>query len=164
MLIASGPLPPNPAELLASDRMAKLIKDLAGMTDCLLIDTAPVLAVSDALAIARHADGVIVVARLGSVTKDQVREMRGVFERAGTRVIGAVATGTEKSPRLLWHSEATGTVRVRYRGGRSLAGAPAGRDHPQRPEQDAEIQAQGPIVQVVAVESYHVFEVQVAAP
>jgi succinoglycan biosynthesis transport protein ExoP len=95
--IAAGPLPPNPAELLASDRMAKLIKDLAGMTDCLLIDTAPVLAVSDALAIARHADGVILVARLGSVTKDQVREMREVFERAGTRVIGAVATGVEKS-------------------------------------------------------------------
>jgi Mrp family chromosome partitioning ATPase/capsular polysaccharide biosynthesis protein len=95
--IASGPLPPNPAELLASDRMAKLIKDLAGMTDCLLIDTAPVLAVSDALSIARHATGVIVVARLGTVTKDQVREMREVFERAGTRVVGAVATGTEKS-------------------------------------------------------------------
>jgi Mrp family chromosome partitioning ATPase/capsular polysaccharide biosynthesis protein len=95
--VAAGPLPPNPAELLASDRMAKLIKDLAGMTDCLLIDTAPVLAVSDALTIARHADGVIVVARLGTVTKDQVREMREVFERAGTRVVGAVATGTEKS-------------------------------------------------------------------
>ncbi len=95
--IAAGPLPPNPAELLASDRMAKLIKDLAGMTDCLLIDTAPVLAVSDALSIARHADGVIVVARLGTVTKDLVREMRDLFERSGTRVIGAVATGTEKS-------------------------------------------------------------------
>jgi Mrp family chromosome partitioning ATPase/capsular polysaccharide biosynthesis protein len=94
--ISSGPLPPNPAELLASDRMAKLIKDLAGMTDCLLIDTAPVLAVSDALSVSRHVDGVLVVARIGTVTKDQVREMRDVFERAGTRVIGAVATGIEK--------------------------------------------------------------------
>lgn len=96
--IASGPLPPNPAELLSSDRMAKLIKDLAGMTDCLLIDTAPVLAVSDAVTVARQTDGVIVVARMGSTTKDQLREMREVFERSGTRVIGAVAMGTEKSP------------------------------------------------------------------
>ncbi|MBN1631148.1 MAG: hypothetical protein JW990_15415 [Thermoleophilia bacterium] len=96
--IASGPLPPNPAELLASERMTKLIKDLAGMTDCLLIDTAPVLAVSDALTVARHVDGVIVVTRIGEATKDQVREMRELFERSGTRVIGAVAMGVQRSP------------------------------------------------------------------
>ncbi|MBN1629541.1 MAG: hypothetical protein JW990_07250 [Thermoleophilia bacterium] len=96
--IASGPLPPNPAELLASERMTKLIESLVGMTDCLLIDTAPVLAVSDALTVARHADGVIVVSRMGEATKDQIREMRAIFERSGTRVIGAVAMGVRRSP------------------------------------------------------------------
>ncbi|MBN1629540.1 MAG: hypothetical protein JW990_07245 [Thermoleophilia bacterium] len=95
--IASGPLPPNPAELLASERMTNLIKELAAMTDCLLIDTAPVLAVSDALTVARHADGVIVVSRIGETTKDQIREMRAIFERSGTRVIGAVAMGVGRS-------------------------------------------------------------------
>jgi Mrp family chromosome partitioning ATPase/capsular polysaccharide biosynthesis protein len=96
--ITSGPIPPNPAELLASERMVKLTKDVAGMTDCLLIDTAPVLAVSDALTVARHTDGVIVVARLGTITRDQVRAVRDVFERAGTRVIGAVAVAAKRSP------------------------------------------------------------------
>jgi Mrp family chromosome partitioning ATPase len=96
--IASGPIPPNPAELLSSPRMAKIIKDLADMTDCLLIDSPPVLAVADALTVARHADGVIVVVRLGKTTREQVRETREVFQRAGTRVIGSVTVAAKKSP------------------------------------------------------------------
>jgi polysaccharide biosynthesis transport protein len=94
--IASGPLPPNPAELLASQRMTDLIQELAPMADYLLIDTPPVLAVSDALALARHVDGVIVVARLDATSRDSIREVREIFERAGTRIIGAVAAGTDK--------------------------------------------------------------------
>jgi Mrp family chromosome partitioning ATPase/capsular polysaccharide biosynthesis protein len=96
--VASGPIPPNPAELLSSPRMGQVVKDLAGMSDCLLIDTPPVLVVSDAVTIARHADGVIVVLRLGSTTRDQLREVRDVFHRAGIRVIGAVAVAARRSP------------------------------------------------------------------
>ncbi|MBN1320242.1 MAG: AAA family ATPase [Thermoleophilia bacterium] len=96
--ISSGPLPPNPAELLASSRMAKVIKELTAMADCLLIDTPPVLAVSDALALARHVDGVIIVSRLDSTSREELREVRDIFERAGTRIIGAVAAGKERSP------------------------------------------------------------------
>jgi len=96
--ICSGPLPPNPAELLASQRMTDLINELAPMADYLLVDTPPVLACSDALALARHADGVIVVARLGETSRDSIQEVRETFERAGTRIIGAVAAGTPKRP------------------------------------------------------------------
>jgi Mrp family chromosome partitioning ATPase len=96
--VSSGPLPPNPAELLASARMGKLIKDLAGMCDCLLIDTPPVLAVADAVTLARHADGVVVVARLGSTTREQLREVREIFDRASVRVVGAVAIAAKRSP------------------------------------------------------------------
>lgn len=96
--MTSGPLPPNPAELLASDRMAKIIQELAGMVDCLLIDTPPVLMVSDALVLARHADGVILAARLDSTTRDEARETRSILGRAGIRVIGVVAGGMKRSP------------------------------------------------------------------
>jgi Mrp family chromosome partitioning ATPase/capsular polysaccharide biosynthesis protein len=96
--LASGPLPPNPAELLASERMAKLMKGLTGMTDCLVIDTPPALAVSDAQTLARHADGVVLVVRLGMTTRDQLREARDIFARAGARIIGAVAVAGKKSP------------------------------------------------------------------
>ena len=94
--VASGPLPPNPAELLSSPRTEQLVKDLAGMCDCLLIDTPPVLVVSDAVAMARHADGVVVVARLGSTTRDQLREVRGIYRRATIRVVGAVAVAAKR--------------------------------------------------------------------
>ena len=57
----------------------------------------PVLAVSDAVTLARHADGVVVVVRLGTTSRDHVFEVRQVFERANVRVLGAVAVGTKKA-------------------------------------------------------------------
>lgn len=94
--ITSGVLPPNPAELLSSQRMVDLIGELTPMADYLLIDTPPALAVSDALTLARHVDGVIVVARLQGASRDGIRQVREIFERAGTRIIGAVAAGASK--------------------------------------------------------------------
>ncbi|MCE5253308.1 MAG: hypothetical protein LLG45_03710 [Actinomycetia bacterium] len=96
-VLTSGPLPPNPAELLASRRMAEVMKDLAEMADCILVDTPPVLLVSDALALIQYADGVIVTAVLDVTTRDEVAEVRSIFERAGARVIGAVAGGKKHS-------------------------------------------------------------------
>ena len=97
-VMASGPLPPNPAELLSSARMAKVVKELAETADCVLIDTPPVLLVSDALVLSKHVDGVILAARLNSTTRDEVREMRSLLDRAGVRVIGTVAGGTKRGP------------------------------------------------------------------
>jgi Mrp family chromosome partitioning ATPase len=57
-----------------------------------------VLAVSDAVTMARHADGVIVVARLGRTGRDQLYDVREIFERAKQRVVGAVAYEAKKSP------------------------------------------------------------------
>ncbi len=96
-VMTAGPVPPNPAELLTSSRMTKLVSDLSAMCDYVLIDAPPVLAVSDAVTLARHADGVVVVVRLGTTSRDQVFEVRQVFERANVRVLGAVAVGTKKS-------------------------------------------------------------------
>jgi len=97
-VLTSGPIPPNPAELLASDRMKKMIEELAGMADYLLIDTPPVLAVSDALALAPCTDGVILSALVGKSTRDEVHQVRDIFARAGVRVIGVVASGAKKNP------------------------------------------------------------------
>lgn len=94
--VSSGPLPPNPAELLSSQRMTDLVEELSPMADYLLIDTPPILAVSDALTLARLADGVIVVASINGTNRDSLHEVRDIFERAGTRILGAVAAGTSK--------------------------------------------------------------------
>jgi len=97
-VLTSGPLPPNPAELLASDRMVKVIEELKSMSDYLLIDTPPVLPVSDTLSLTPHADGVILTTRLGSSTREEVRQVRSIFERAGVKVIGTVAAAAKRSP------------------------------------------------------------------
>ncbi len=88
--ISSGPLPPNPAELLGSSQMAALLTHLAGVADYVLVDVPPVLAVSDALVLAPHMDGVLITARLFSTTHDGAREMRNALGRTGARVIGVV--------------------------------------------------------------------------
>ena len=95
-VLTSGPLPPNPSELLASDQMGAVIRELAGTTDCLVIDSPPVLVVSDALSVAEHVDGVIIVARLHSTTRSELRAVRSRLERTGSRVIGTIAGGARQ--------------------------------------------------------------------
>ncbi|MBN1321653.1 MAG: AAA family ATPase [Thermoleophilia bacterium] len=93
--MTSGPLPPNPAELLGSVRMRHVISELKHMADYLLIDTPPVLPVSDALTLASHADAVILTARLYSTTREEMEEVRSLLNRAGVRAIGVVAGGVK---------------------------------------------------------------------
>ena len=94
LCMTSGPLPPNPAELLASVKMQEFLTNVVGLADYVLIDSAPVLLVADALGIASRVDGVVVVTRLNSTTFDEAREMRTLMERVGARVIGVVVGGT----------------------------------------------------------------------
>jgi len=94
--LPSGPLPPNPAELLGSAKMGQIIHDLKKTCDYLLIDTPPVLPVSDSLLIAPHADAVILTARLYSSTREELEEVRSLLSRAGVRVLGVVAGGIKK--------------------------------------------------------------------
>ncbi|OFW62315.1 MAG: hypothetical protein A2Y74_06650, partial [Actinobacteria bacterium RBG_13_63_9] len=64
LCMTSGPLPPNPAELLSSPRMKELIETAAGHAEYVLIDTPPVLLVSDAINLAEHTNGVIIAAKM----------------------------------------------------------------------------------------------------
>jgi len=69
--LSSGPYPPNPAELLGSDRMRQLILQLNPIMDYVVIDSPPVLVVADALVLAPLVDAVIVTARINSTTRDE---------------------------------------------------------------------------------------------
>jgi capsular exopolysaccharide synthesis family protein len=71
--IASGPVPPNPAELLQSNAMADVLRDLRALYDFVAIDAPPLLPVTDAALIAAKADGALLVVRHGRSTRDQVR-------------------------------------------------------------------------------------------
>jgi polysaccharide biosynthesis transport protein len=95
LCLTSGPLPPNPAELLASKRFAETLSTLKNMAEHILIDSVPVMVFADAVSIASRVDGVIIVSRAGSATIDQAREVRGALERVGARSIGVVISGVK---------------------------------------------------------------------
>lgn len=95
--LTSGPLPPNPAELLASSKMAELLSIAAERADYVIVDTPPLLLVSDGLAISGLVDGVILTSRMFHSTLDEAREVRQVLAHVSARTIGVVATGVRRS-------------------------------------------------------------------
>ncbi|MBW7453503.1 CpsD/CapB family tyrosine-protein kinase [Paenibacillus sepulcri] len=89
-LIVSGPIPPNPSEMLGNHRMNTLIKDLKEHFDIVLIDTPPVLAVTDSLIVSSLCDGVIMVVAAGKAEKEMVKKAKASLEHVNARIIGAV--------------------------------------------------------------------------
>ncbi len=89
-LLASGPLPPRPADLLGSRRMATLMDRLRASADIVLIDTSPVVAVTDAAVLAPQVDGVLLVLQAGYTRRDRAREARQILEKVKAHIIGVV--------------------------------------------------------------------------
>jgi capsular exopolysaccharide synthesis family protein len=89
-LLPSGPQPPNPAELLASRRMADVVEQLTALADIVLFDAPPVIAVTDAAILASRVDGVLLVISAGSTRREYVRQAKTLLEKVNARVVGAV--------------------------------------------------------------------------
>jgi capsular exopolysaccharide synthesis family protein len=89
-LLASGPTPPNPAELLGSRRMRELIEALGERFDMVLFDSPPILAVSDASVLAPAVDGVLLVVGSGTVPRVALRRAKQSIEAVQGRIVGAV--------------------------------------------------------------------------
>lgn len=94
LVLPAGGRPPNPTALLTSERMRSLLKTLEEHADFVVIDTAAMLAVSDALPVVQHASGVVVVARMNRSSGAAVRRMQKVMTSVGGNVLGVVATGS----------------------------------------------------------------------
>jgi capsular exopolysaccharide synthesis family protein len=93
--LPSGPLPPNPSELLSSRQMSSTLEELMQAYDHVLIDSPPLLLVADALELTRVVDGVVMVVRQNRTTKDEAREIRSLVERLDIHLLGTVVTGVE---------------------------------------------------------------------
>ena len=92
-VISSGPLPPNPAELLGSKRMEYVLKTIRRQADMVIVDSPPVLAVTDAAVLAPKADGVLLVARMHKTARDAVRHAAEALQQVGGEVVGVVLNG-----------------------------------------------------------------------
>jgi capsular exopolysaccharide synthesis family protein len=91
-LLPSGPLPPNPADLLGSQRMDKVIAALRARADIILFDAPPLISVADGVVLGSKVDGVLLVIRSGHTRRDHAQQARELLERAHVRVVGAVLT------------------------------------------------------------------------
>ncbi|HEX6507140.1 MAG TPA: polysaccharide biosynthesis tyrosine autokinase, partial [Chloroflexota bacterium] len=89
-LIASGPTPPRPADLLASERLREVISHLAHESDMVLIDSPPILAVTDAAIISTATDGVVLVVDPAKSKRRDLVRAREAIEAVGGRILGVV--------------------------------------------------------------------------
>ncbi|WP_280160490.1 CpsD/CapB family tyrosine-protein kinase [Priestia megaterium] len=89
-LLTSGPIPPNPAELLASNNMTELLKEMKEEFDMVIFDTPPVLAVADAQILANQVDGSILVVSSGKTDKEAAVKAKELLLKANAKVLGAV--------------------------------------------------------------------------
>jgi len=89
-ILTSGPIPPNPAELLGTKKMKDFIEELKSEFDMVLIDAPPVLAVTDAQILSTIVDGVIFVASYGEAQKNALVDAKELINKVGGKVIGIV--------------------------------------------------------------------------
>jgi non-specific protein-tyrosine kinase len=89
-VLPSGPIPPNPSELLGSRGMADLVVRLTEIYDIVLIDAPPLLPVTDAAVLASRADGTLLVVRIGRTRREQVRRAMETLRAVDARVLGTV--------------------------------------------------------------------------
>ncbi|MBO3096486.1 polysaccharide biosynthesis tyrosine autokinase [Cellulomonas dongxiuzhuiae] len=101
-VLTAGDRPPNPSQLLDSPAMHTLLEEAAREYDLVVIDAAPVLPVVDATLLGRRSDGVLLVTRLRSTRRQQLRSALAALERVGATCLGLVATN--------WTDDGTGAT------------------------------------------------------
>jgi len=96
LLLASGPKPPNPADMLGAQKLDKIIESLASEADIVLFDAPPVIAVTDAAVLGAKVDGVLLVISAGKTKRDHAQRAKELLEKANVRIIGAALTNAAK--------------------------------------------------------------------
>jgi succinoglycan biosynthesis transport protein ExoP len=100
-VLTSGPLPPNPSEMLGSQKMHRLIERLVAEADVVVFDTPPSLPVTDATVLATQADGVLIVADAGKTRRAAARQAVDNLQQVGANVLGTALN--RLSPRRSGH-------------------------------------------------------------
>ncbi|RUS45282.1 CpsD/CapB family tyrosine-protein kinase [Cohnella sp. AR92] len=95
-IMTAGALPPNPSEILASQRMRNLMEELSEEFDMILFDTPPILAVTDGLIISSLCDGVVMVIKSGRTKHALARKLKQSLEHAKARIFGVVLNNVKR--------------------------------------------------------------------
>ena len=104
-VIPSGPKPPNPNEILMSNKMEALIKNISNSFDLVLIDSPPVLSVADSLTLSRCIDGIVlIVANKQTKKEDMVLSVRNI-EKVNTPIVGIALTKVKVKKKEYYYYE-----------------------------------------------------------
>lgn len=98
-IMTSGVRPPNPAELLGSKKMVEFVDSLRQKYDFVILDTPPVLMVTDAQLLSRCSDGCLLVVSSGEVAREGVIKAKELLEKVNTKILGVVLNKVQQSSR-----------------------------------------------------------------
>lgn len=96
LLVASGPPPPNPADMLGTHKLDDVITELVGQADIVLFDAPPVIAVTDAAILGAKVDGVLLVISAGTTRREHAERAKELLEQAKVRIVGATLTNAPR--------------------------------------------------------------------
>src|SRR5215510_11174130 len=96
-ILPSGPIPPNPADVLSAKRMNDVIQFLKSKADYVLFDAPPVLAVTDTPLLASRLDAVLLVVKAGTTRRDHAQRTKQILERAGVRIVGVAPSNAPRN-------------------------------------------------------------------
>lgn len=98
-ILTSGILPPNPAEVVASNKLKNFIEEMKSHFDYILLDSPPVIAVTDAQILSSFMDGVILVVSSGEAEKELVKKAKDLLDKVNANIIGVVLNKLELKSR-----------------------------------------------------------------
>lgn len=96
-ILTAGKIPPNPSEMLGSKAMSSLLDELSDIYDVIILDSPPVLAVTDAQILSTKVDGTVLVVRAEKTKKDTVLAAKGVLDKVNANILGTVLNGGDKN-------------------------------------------------------------------
>lgn len=96
-ILTSGPIPPNPAELLSTDAMKDLLSEATDVYDKVILDTPPVLAVADTKILGSYTDGAIMVISSGKTDKEKAAKAKEALDYCPCKLLGAVMNGKRQT-------------------------------------------------------------------
>jgi capsular exopolysaccharide synthesis family protein len=104
-VLTAGPMPPNPAELLESRRMKQILHEVTQAYDLVLIDSPPVIAVTDASVLAQSVDGVIIVLAAGEVERENALQAKEQLNQVGAKILGTVVNKVKVKKDTYYYGE-----------------------------------------------------------
>ena len=131
-LLTTGPSVPNPADLLASPRLGTLLDEARGLYDLVIIDSSPLLNVTDAALLGAMADGVILVARVDALKLRDVRAAREILDSLGVPVLGTVINAIGREHVSFKYGYGYGSVYGSGAGSKAAPGPVPGLPHAER--------------------------------